>query len=61
MNTANATPAQVAIRWLIERDRFTCVPIIGARTVDQLDENLGAADLSLSDAQTERITEAYQE
>jgi aryl-alcohol dehydrogenase-like predicted oxidoreductase len=57
---ADATPAQVAIRWLIERDRFTCVPIIGARTVDQLEENLGAADLSLSDGQTERITEAYQ-
>lgn len=55
----DATPAQVALRWLVQQDGFTCVPITGARTVDQLEENLGALDLSLSSDQHDRITEAY--
>jgi aryl-alcohol dehydrogenase-like predicted oxidoreductase len=54
----DATPAQVSLRWLIERDRFTCVPIIGARTPDQIAENVGAVDIELSDDQRERITDA---
>jgi aryl-alcohol dehydrogenase-like predicted oxidoreductase len=54
----DATPAQVALRWLIERERFTCVPIVGARTVDQLDENLGAVDISLSSDHHDRIDAA---
>ncbi|WP_254768020.1 aldo/keto reductase [Salinilacihabitans rarus] len=54
----DATPAQVALRWLIEQPNFTCVPIVGARTVDQLDENVGAVDLSLSDEQFDRIVDA---
>ena len=55
---ADATPAQVALRWLIEQPDFTCVPIVGARTVDQLDENVGAVDVSLSDDQFQRIIDA---
>ncbi len=54
-----ATPAQVALRWCMARDRFTCVPIVGARTVDQLEENAGAVDLSVTDDQLDRITDAY--
>ncbi|MFD1587021.1 aldo/keto reductase [Halorientalis brevis] len=54
----DATPAQVALRWLIEHDEFTCVPIVGARTVDQLDENVGAVDVELSDDQFDRILDA---
>jgi len=54
----DATPAQVALRWLIEQPDITCVPIVGARTVDQLDENVGAADISLSDDQFNRIVSA---
>jgi aryl-alcohol dehydrogenase-like predicted oxidoreductase len=54
----DATPAQVALRWLIEQPDFTCVPIVGARTTDQLEENVGAVDLSLSDAQFNRIVDA---
>jgi len=56
----DATPAQVALRWLIEREAFTCVPIVGARTVGQLEENVQAAELSLSAEQRERIEEASQ-
>jgi aryl-alcohol dehydrogenase-like predicted oxidoreductase len=53
------TPAQVSLRWLIDRERFTCVPIVGARTPDQLTENAGAVDVDLTDDQRTRITEAY--
>jgi aryl-alcohol dehydrogenase-like predicted oxidoreductase len=54
----DASPAQVALRWLIDQPDFDCVPIVGARTVDQLDENLAAVDVSLSDEQFDRIVEA---
>jgi aryl-alcohol dehydrogenase-like predicted oxidoreductase len=56
---ADATPAQVALRWLMDRERFTVVPIVGARTPEQLRENAAAVDLSLSADQRERIDEAY--
>ncbi len=39
----DATPAQVALRWLVQQRDFTCTPIVGARTVEQLEENVGAA------------------
>ncbi|WP_226041032.1 aldo/keto reductase [Natrinema sp. DC36] len=54
----DATPAQVSLRWLMEQDRFTCVPIVGARTPDQLEENVGAVELELSDEQFGRIDDA---
>jgi aryl-alcohol dehydrogenase-like predicted oxidoreductase len=41
-----ATPAQVAIAWTRARSPAVC-PIIGARHLDQLLDNLGAADLEL--------------
>ena len=53
----DATPAQVALAWQLHRDDITG-PIVGARTVDQLDENLGASDVSLSDDQVERLNAA---
>lgn len=53
-----ATPAQVAIRWAMDIDGLSSVPIVGARSVEQLDENLGAVDVSLSDAQYDRIATA---
>ncbi|WP_276255883.1 aldo/keto reductase [Halomontanus rarus] len=55
----DATPAQVSLRWLIEQREFTCVPVLGSRTVDQLEENLGAVDISLSADRFDRIDEAY--
>jgi len=54
----DATPPQVALRWLVEQPDITCVPIVGARTVEQMDENVGAADISLSDEQFNRIVSA---
>ncbi|ARS90918.1 aldo/keto reductase [Natrarchaeobaculum aegyptiacum] len=54
----DATPAQVSLRWLMDQDRFTCVPIVGARDPDQLAENVGAVELSLNDEQFGRIDAA---
>ena len=56
----DASEAQVALRWLADQREFQCVPIVGARTVDQLKENLGMVDVSLSDEQYERIEAAYE-
>jgi aryl-alcohol dehydrogenase-like predicted oxidoreductase len=42
-----ASPAQVALAWLLGRPAVTSV-IIGARTDEQLRDNLGAAELSLT-------------
>ncbi|MFU8869851.1 aldo/keto reductase [Natronococcus sp.] len=54
----DASPAQVSLRWLMDQDRFTCVPIVGARSPDQLEENVGAVDVDLSGDQLERIDAA---
>ncbi|GAA2907655.1 oxidoreductase [Actinoplanes cyaneus] len=50
-------PAQVALRWLLQRPGVTA-PIIGARTVDQLADNLGASGWSLTGPQMETLTAA---
>ena len=49
--------AQVALAWLVDRPTVTSV-ILGARTLDQLEDNLGAAGLHLSDEHTRRLDEA---
>ena len=54
----DATPAQVALRWLMDYPDATVVPIIGARTVDQIDDNVGAAGVDLSSDQYDRILAA---
>ncbi len=49
-----ATPAQVAIAWVLHRGG-DIVPLIGARTRERLDEALGALELELSQADLEAI------
>ena len=46
-------PAQVALRWLLQKPGVTA-PIIGARTLEQLETNLGATgwELTCEDMQT---------
>ncbi|MDL5363655.1 aldo/keto reductase [Halalkalicoccus sp. NIPERK01] len=56
-----ATPAQVSLRWLMDQEAFSCTPIVGARTTDQLAENVGAVDVDLSREQRERIDDARYE
>ncbi|MFW6003612.1 MAG: aldo/keto reductase [Halanaeroarchaeum sp.] len=52
-----ATPAQIALAWLMHRDGVTA-PIVGARTVAQLEENLVAATIDLDEEHVRRLTEA---
>jgi aryl-alcohol dehydrogenase-like predicted oxidoreductase len=47
-------PVQVAINWLLHRPGVTA-PIIGARTMQQLESNLGAAGWSLSAEHVARL------
>src|SRR3954447_24472396 len=49
--------AQVALAWLADRPAVTSV-ILGARTTSQLDDNLAAAGLHLSDEETARLDAA---
>jgi aryl-alcohol dehydrogenase-like predicted oxidoreductase len=51
-----ASPAQVALAWLLERPAVTSL-VIGARNRDQLADNLGAADLSLAEEERRRLEE----
>jgi len=48
--------AQVAIAWLLTRPGIVSV-IVGARTDEQLEDNLGAAELELSDEELGRLEE----
>jgi aryl-alcohol dehydrogenase-like predicted oxidoreductase len=50
----DVSPAQVALAWLLRRPGITSV-IIGARTDEQLADNLAAADLDLSDDEVARL------
>jgi aryl-alcohol dehydrogenase-like predicted oxidoreductase len=52
-----ASMAQVALAWLVDRPAVTSV-ILGARTLEQLDDNLGAAGLHLSAEETARLDQA---
>ena len=52
-----ASKSQVALAWLLARPAVTSV-ILGARTVSQLQDNLGAADLVLEDAELTALTDA---
>jgi len=50
-----ATPAQVALAWVIRRPNVVAIP--GASSVRQLEQNVAAADLELSDDEDTRLTQ----
>jgi len=52
-----ATPAQIALAWLLAHKPWI-VPIPGARKIERLKENLGAAALSLTPQEHRSLTEA---
>jgi aryl-alcohol dehydrogenase-like predicted oxidoreductase len=51
-----ATPAQVALAWLLAQRPYI-VPIPGTTKLHRLEENIGAANLQLSDADLREINE----
>ncbi len=52
-----ATPSQISLAWLLRKPAVASV-IFGARSVAQLEDNLGAAQVTLSDAQMAALDEA---
>jgi aryl-alcohol dehydrogenase-like predicted oxidoreductase len=53
------TPAQVALAWLLQQPAVTA-PIVGARTVEHLEQAVGACDVTLSDKDIAYLTEPYE-
>lgn len=53
----DATPGQVALAWLLSRQPWI-VPIPGTTKLHRLEENLAAVDLTLEDAELDRLTAA---
>jgi aryl-alcohol dehydrogenase-like predicted oxidoreductase len=49
--------SQVALAWVVGQPGVTA-PIFGARTLEQLEDNLGAADLVLPEEARKRLDEA---
>ena len=56
----NATPAQIALAWLLAQRRWI-VPIPGTRKLARLDENLGSVDIELSSDELREIDAATSE
>lgn len=56
----NATPAQIALAWLLAQSP-SIVPIPGSRKLSRLDENLGAASITLTPADLTEIRTAVSQ
>ena len=52
-----ATPSQVAIAWTLANPAVTS-PVMGARTLAQAKDNLGALDVALSPEHVDRLNQA---
>lgn len=50
----NATAAQLSLAWLLHKE-LVDAPIIGPRTLDHLEGNVGALDVELTDDEIERL------
>lgn len=54
-----ATPAQIALGWLLAQKPWI-VPIPGTRNLQRLEENLGGAEIVLSEEDRQRIEDAFK-
>jgi aryl-alcohol dehydrogenase-like predicted oxidoreductase len=52
----NASPAQIALAWLLRKPSVASI-LIGANKIAQLDDNLGAINVALSDEQMTQLDE----
>jgi aryl-alcohol dehydrogenase-like predicted oxidoreductase len=57
LRAAGGTPAQVALAWLLARSEVI-LPIPGTSQISHLEENLGAAEITLTDDQVAGLTAA---
>ena len=53
----HVTPAQISLAWMLCKKTWI-VPIPGTRKLDRLQENAGAADITLSDEEVEQMDQA---
>jgi aryl-alcohol dehydrogenase-like predicted oxidoreductase len=53
-----ATPSQVALAWVVHHPNVVAIP--GASSVAQLESNVAAADIRLTDAEYAALTAAAQ-
>lgn len=51
-----STPSQVALRWLLQKGK-NVIPILGARNIDQIKDNLACLDFSLSEEEMKILDE----
>jgi aryl-alcohol dehydrogenase-like predicted oxidoreductase len=58
-NGKHATPAQIALAWLLQQKPWI-VPIPGTTKIRRLEENIGAASISLSLEELSRINSALE-
>lgn len=56
---AGMTPAELALAWCYHREHVTST-IIGATTISQLREDIGAYDIRLDDDVMEKLTKVYK-
>ncbi len=54
------TKTQVCVNWIRQQKRAQCIPILGARTAAQLQDNLDSVKHTLSDEQIKRLDEVSQ-
>jgi aryl-alcohol dehydrogenase-like predicted oxidoreductase len=59
-NDKNASLAQLVLRWTIEQPGITCA-LAGARNAEQVKDNLGALNFTLTDEEIKRINEELYE
>ena len=52
----SATPAQIALAWAIHRPAVVAIP--GASSLEQLESNVAAADIDLTDGEYQALSEA---
>jgi len=50
------SPAQVVLNWVLNQYGITC-PVIGCRTIEQLEENMCSLEFNLSQDHTDKIQE----
>ncbi len=49
--------AQISLNWLLRQESVTA-PIVGVRTMEQLEDNLGASGWELEEQQVDELSEA---
>ena len=55
-NEKGCTPSQLALAWCAQQPGITS-PIVGIRTMEQLEQNLGAIEVKITDQDRIRIDE----